>query len=188
MATTTPIIVWILIALNGLAFLFQHPETHLSLEKLALIPSEMDERHHWPRLLTSMFGHANWMHLIFNMFALHRFGTPLEAALGPWHFLAIYLLSGIGANLLYSLSDLESSIGIIGASAGVSGIMAAYFLRFAQTRHMTNWLMYQIVGATLYANTGISYKSHLFGFILGALYYFAFDGEKSSLRLVNGQK
>jgi membrane associated rhomboid family serine protease len=144
-----------------------------TLENMALIPSDFYQApgEEWKTLIGSMFTHANIAHLAFNMAALYRFGRPLEHAIGPGSVFLIYMVSGILTNLIYALGNRKSQVGIVGASAAISGIGAAYFLEYADQRNMKTWLMFQIAGALLAQGSGVSFVSHLIGFAVGAIVY-----------------
>jgi membrane associated rhomboid family serine protease len=146
-------------------------------ENSVLVPREFirNPAAEWPRVMSAMFSHANLLHLVFNMAALYQFGLPLEHSLGGGRVLAIYMGSGLLTNVMYSLlygNRPQGGIGIVGASAAISGLSAAYFLHYADRRNMQTWLAFQVAGAVLAAGSGISYISHLIGFGVGALIYF----------------
>src|ERR1700691_139242 len=79
-------------------------------------------------LITSMFLHANFMHVFGNMIFLFVFGDDIEEALGHWRFLAFYFACGIGSGFAFALSDPSSTTDLIGASGAVAGVIAAYLL------------------------------------------------------------
>jgi membrane associated rhomboid family serine protease len=81
-------------------------------------------------LLTSMFLHGGWLHLIGNMWFLFVFGGQIENALRPGLYLAFYLFCGVAAGLAHVLSDPHSVIPCLGASGAISGVMGAYFRLF----------------------------------------------------------
>lgn len=173
-----PYLIWGLIALNTLLFASRvvTKSDLLSLDSMKLIPSQFVSKpsENGYRVVSSVLGHADLLHLFFNMYALWTFGSPLEKAIGPWHTLGLYAFGGIGSNLLYSLVYRKSDVGVIGASAAISSIAAAYFLQFAEHKSMANWVTFQLVGLLLYSQSNISYASHLIGFVLGALYFLIF--------------
>lgn len=141
---------------------------------MSLVPQELVAAplSQWPRVLSSMFAHYDLLHLVFNMSALYRFGVPIEKVWGHWPLLGLYLFSGIGTNIVYTLLNRKSNVGLVGASAAISGVMAAYFFQFDDKVNMTTWLLFQILSAALALQTGISYSAHLLGFAFGAIYYF----------------
>jgi membrane associated rhomboid family serine protease len=148
---TTPYVNYLLIALNTLVFLFEvslnpqnrqvfvyqfgvEPVRVLSAFGLAHVyasqPSVMP-------LLTSMFLHASWLHLIGNMWVLWIFGDNIEDYLGHFSYLVFYLVSGLAASLLHVLLNANSTIPSVGASGAIAGVMGAYFLLFPSARVLT---------------------------------------------------
>src|SRR5437868_584526 len=148
---TTPYVNYLLIALNTLVFLFEvslnaetrqvfvyqfgvEPVRVLSALGLAHVyaphPSVMP-------LLTSMFLHASWLHLIGNMWVLWIFGDNIEDYLGHFSYLVFYLVSGLAASLLHVLLNANSTVPSVGASGAIAGVMGAYFLLFPSARVLT---------------------------------------------------
>lgn len=87
-----------------------------------LIPDQLNPL----TLISYQFLHGDFMHLLGNMFFLVFCGFAVEAALGAWLFLALYLASGIFGGLLFALIDLQSTTPLVGASGSISGVMAMY--------------------------------------------------------------
>ena len=81
------------------------------------------------RMITSMFMHGGWMHLIGNMWFLWVFGKTVEDACGFFRYLAFYLLSGAAATLAYGYFLPDTSVPLVGASGAISGVLGAYLLR-----------------------------------------------------------
>jgi membrane associated rhomboid family serine protease len=141
-------------------------------------------------LLTSMFMHGGWMHLLGNMWFLWIFGDNIEEDLGHYRFLAYYLLCGLIASLSHvfvSLGGDSAQIPSLGASGAISGIMGGYLLLHVNRRVsvillrvMTQvpgwvavglWFVFQIVSSFLDAKGtggGVAYAAHIGGFIAGA--------------------
>lgn len=94
---------------------------------IAVIPAHLT-------LLTSMFMHGGWMHLIGNMLYLWVFGNNVEDAMGARRFIVFYLLSGIGAALVQAWSEPSARIPMVGASGAVSGVLGAYLLLYPHAR------------------------------------------------------
>lgn len=88
-------------------------------------------------IFTSMFLHASWMHLIFNMWALYIFGDNIEDYLGHFWYLFFYLVSGLGAAFLHILMNPASNIPSVGASGAIAGVMGAYFILYPSARVLT---------------------------------------------------
>jgi membrane associated rhomboid family serine protease len=92
-------------------------------------------------LLTSMFVHASWGHLIFNMWALYIFGDNVEDYLGHFRYLLFYLLSGLAASVLHIVMNPNSTLPSVGASGAIAGIMGAYFMLYPSARVLT-WVFF----------------------------------------------
>jgi len=144
-------------------------------------------------IITSMFLHGGWMHLIGNMLYLWIFGNNIEDAMGHIKFVAFYLACGFLAAVCQVFADPQSYVPMIGASGAVSGVLGAYVLLHPQARinvlvflgfyiRMVRvkaiwvlgfWFLYQII-APFFASTfegggGIAYGAHIGGFIAGML-------------------
>lgn len=78
------------------------------------------------RLLSALFVHADWLHLVGNLLFLVIFGVPTERALGRGMYLALFLVGGALANVVGALSVAQASIAIVGCSGAVSAVMGAY--------------------------------------------------------------
>ena len=88
-------------------------------------------------VLTSMFLHGSWMHLLGNMWFLWLFGNNVEDAMSRDRFLAFYLLCGLAAALLQVFVEPDSAIPMVGASGAISGVMGAYLVLYPRVRVFT---------------------------------------------------
>ena len=88
-------------------------------------------------LLTSMFLHGDWLHLIGNMWFLWIFGDNVEDYLGHLRFLLFYLLCGLAAAFVHIAFNLHSTIPTLGASGAIAGVLGAYFLLFPRAKVLT---------------------------------------------------
>jgi membrane associated rhomboid family serine protease len=145
-------------------------------------------------LVTSVFMHGGWFHLISNMWFLWVFGDNVEDAMGRGRFLLFYVLTGVLAALAQVLIDVSSPIPLVGASGAISGVMGAYlvlyprvkidtivFLGFFITRFtvpaymmLLYWAFIQILGsvpalAGSGGGGGVAFLAHLGGFVAGAV-------------------
>jgi membrane associated rhomboid family serine protease len=146
-------------------------------------------------LVTSMFLHGGWLHLIGNMWFLWIFGDNVEDILGPWKYLALYFLSGLAAGLAQVALNPDSRVPTIGASGAIAGVMGAYLVKFPHARILTlvpiflflttfelpayyllvYWLIIQFfsgVGAVAQSHLtqgGIAWFAHVGGFLAGML-------------------
>lgn len=89
---------------------------------------------HLARLVTALFLHVDWAHLVGNLLFLLIFGAPAERAMGPWRFLVLFLLGGAAANLAAVLAIGTPDRLIIGASGAVSALIGAYLALFPGAR------------------------------------------------------
>ena len=89
------------------------------------------------RLLTSMFAHSSWAHLIGNMWFLWLFGNTLEDSMSRARFLIFYLICGVTAAAAQIIATPASSAPLVGASGAVSGVMGAYFVLFPRVQMFT---------------------------------------------------
>lgn len=136
----TPFVVYALIAVNVLIFLVQLP--YMADERAlagfwadrALYPVLVTEHISYTGILTSMFLHAGWMHIIGNMLFLWIFGDNLEDQMGHVGFLVFYLASGIAAAIAHIYSAPGSDVPTVGASGAIAGVMGGYLLMFPRAR------------------------------------------------------
>jgi membrane associated rhomboid family serine protease len=190
---TTPYITYSLLALNIIVFLFELTLPGSSrtqfIYQFGMLPahvtgalvgaSSVGFLGSFVPIVTSMFLHASWMHLIFNMLFLHIFGDNIEDYLGHFRFLVFYLLTGIAAALLHILMNPNSTVPSVGASGAIAGVMGAYFVLYPSARVLTlvpfffvffvwlpAWVMlgYWFIGQFLSgAATAIAYSSQTSG-------------------------
>jgi membrane associated rhomboid family serine protease len=195
-----PAITILLIAVNIAVFLYQTTldrQDYLSLVRSAgLIPFQAT---HHPDvgvardLLTSMFLHGSWLHLLTNMLYLWIFGANVEDTLGSIPFIVFYLVCGTIASLALVITQPETSVPTLGASGAIAGVLGAYLILFPGARVQTLvffvyfiriievravvvlgiWILLQILyglsAARLPGGGGIAYAAHVGGFVVGAI-------------------
>ncbi len=143
-------------------------------------------------IVTSMFMHAGWMHIIGNMIYLWAFGREIENAMGPVRFAVFYLTGGIVAMSAQILGDPFSRIPSLGASGAIAAVMGAFLITFPRDRIRTFvfffiffritlipaalligfWFLIQVfnVGAVAQVRTGgVAYLAHIGGFLFGVV-------------------
>lgn len=147
--STTPLVVYGLIAANVLIYLYNgplRPGVHNPLAGFELVPYELTTGRDvgpvtpitpWLTIFTSAFMHANWLHIAGNMLYLWIFGNNVEDTFGHFKFLLFYLLSGVGAALLQVLVAPFSTIPMVGASGAIAGVLGAYLILFPHARIIT---------------------------------------------------
>ena len=149
---------------------------------LELVPAELT-------VVTSMFLHGGWMHLIGNMLYLWIFGNNIEDAMGHWRFVLFYLLCGAAAALAQVLQDPASATPMIGASGAIAGVLGAYLLLYPRARVLVLvflgffvttlrlpallvlgfWFVLQFLNAVVAgeAGGGVAWWAHIGGFVAG---------------------
>lgn len=140
-------------------------------------------------LLTSMFLHGSWLHLIGNMWFLWIFGNNVEDAMGRLRFVAFYLLCGFSAAAAQVWSNPASVVPMVGASGAIGGVMGAYVVLYPRVRVYTlvpifffittialpawamlgYWMLMQLLGALSPSEGGVAFEAHVGGFLAGVL-------------------
>ena len=195
----TPYINYILIAINVLVFLWQislGSRQEQIIYSMALIPVNITmglDIGDFQAILTSMFIHAGWLHLLGNLLYLWIFGDNVEDALGHFRYLFFYLAGGIAASATHVFLYPASSIPTVGASGAIAATLGAYLLLFPQQRvvtiiplgfyfHITRlpaiivlgvWFLLQLFQGTLALGAaqlgGVAFWAHIGGFVFGML-------------------
>ncbi|HRJ76510.1 MAG TPA: rhomboid family intramembrane serine protease [Anaerolineales bacterium] len=135
-----PLMNWMLVLLNGLVFYFEVTMTEADLYRFihtwGLVPANLalSNPDTWINILTSMFLHGGWFHILSNMWILIIFGDNIEDKLGSIRYLIFYLFSGTAAALLQVYFDPASSVPMIGASGAIAGVLGAYLILFPHSR------------------------------------------------------
>ena len=144
-------------------------------------------------LLTCMFLHAGWLHILGNMLFLWVFGGSVEDRMGHFGYMVFYLVCGVGAGAVHTAINWGSKVPTIGASGAISGVMGAYIVLFPRSRILTlvplliffffwripavlmlgYWFVLQLVGALSSVSGadqgGVAVWAHVGGFLIGAI-------------------
>jgi membrane associated rhomboid family serine protease len=187
---THPIIVYMLIGFNTGVFILEFSDPwayELMILQYGFIPRllTLDPLEGVLRMFTSMFLHADVLHIFGNMLFLYVFGDNVEDRMGHVKFLFFYLFSGFAASLAHFMIDPFSMVPAIGASGAISGVMGAYmvmfpfarvrvFYRFFMVRlpavvYLGFWFLMQLFESMLPEYAGIAYWAHIGGFITGVI-------------------
>jgi len=141
----------------------------------------------WATLVTSMFLHGGWVHLIGNMLFLWIFGRGVESAMGVPRYLGFYFLCGIIAALTQGLTDASSEVPMIGASGAIAGVLGAYLVLHPRANVVVFvwififvrlfavpavillglWFLAQLASAAEASEPGVAVWAHVGGFIAG---------------------
>jgi membrane associated rhomboid family serine protease len=156
----------------------------------------------WLTVLTSMFLHGGWLHIIGNMLYLWIFGNNIEDALGHVGFVLFYVACGAAAALAQSALDVDSTVPMIGASGAIAGVLGAYAVLFPRAHVLVLlplgffsqvirlpallvlgfWFVLQFIEGGLTASSGeggVAYWAHIGGFVAGLVLIFLFPRRSS---------
>jgi len=147
-------------------------------------------RPEWPDVLSSLFLHGDWMHLIGNLYLLWLCGCSVEDIWGRPVYASIYLASGLAACLAHAAAFPDSQAPLVGASGAIAGLMGAFLVRLHSTRirfffmywihwgtfyspawvMLPLWLMSQFFYAFMYVDgSPVAFWAHVGGFLFGAM-------------------
>jgi membrane associated rhomboid family serine protease len=129
-----PVVTVLLIVVNILVFLFEVSLDPYSRNDFINIYGFVPDRFALESVLTSMFLHGGWMHVLGNMWFLWVFGDNIEDILGSAKYLLFYLLCGGVAAMAQYLADPGSRVPMVGASGAIAGVMGAYMVKFPHSR------------------------------------------------------
>lgn len=190
----TPVVNYVLIAINVAVFFFQirlgsQVAIQEFINRYGVIPNEITGRQDLFTLLTSMFLHGGWAHILGNMLFLWVFGDNVEDAFGHGGYLVFYLLTGLAASAAHIMLNPGSEIPSVGASGAISGVLGAYLIFFGGNaiRVLIGWFLtvvpawmmiglwavqqfvatYGSLAATEQTTGGVAYAAHAGGFLAG---------------------
>jgi len=200
---TRPVVTFALIALCTLAFLWQVSLSANGQQQVAylfgFIPAVLfgnaQLEGQWipasTTIITSMFLHGGWLHLIGNMLYLWIFGDNIEDRIGRGRFLVFYLVCGGVAALGQGLADPQSEIPMIGASGAISGVLGAYLVLYPRAKVLVLlpllifittvrvpalvvlgiWFAGQLLSSLIAApgSGGVAFAAHVGGFVAGVV-------------------
>jgi membrane associated rhomboid family serine protease len=187
-----PIVTVSLIVVNFIVFILELVNGDAFVSKWSAVPADISSGHHLITLITAMFMHASWSHILGNMVFFWAFGPEIEASMGSWRYLVFYLLGGIVAMLTQVAFDPHSTIPNLGASGAIAAVMGAFLVTyprdqirsllfvfvFVRVTYITAallvgvWFVLQLINVGSIATTqqgGVAYLAHVGGFIYGAV-------------------
>lgn len=190
--TSIPVMTILIIVANAFGFLLELVGGEAFVTRWSVIPSEISGGHHLVTVLTSMFLHGSWLHIIGNMVFLWAFGPEIEDAMNPVRYLGFYLLGGIVAMLAQVAASPNSTIPNLGASGAIAAVMGAFLVTYPRDRIRTLlfffvfvrisfipaalligfWFLTQLfdAGAVAAVQTGgVAYLAHIGGCVFGAI-------------------
>jgi membrane associated rhomboid family serine protease len=192
----TPYVTYALVVINVVVFLgyWLTIQSDMALYRFFIdwgtVPLLVTNGENWHGLITAMFLHGGWMHLIGNMLFLWVFGDNIEDEMGHARFLGFYLLAGLAAAGLQIAAEPASRIPMVGASGAIAGVLGGYLLMFPRARIdvlfifiiifkvfpipawivLGVWFALQLLGGfnTPSDEGGVAYLAHVGGFLAGA--------------------
>ena len=201
----TPVVTYILIALNVVFFLVEMNGGDAFIQRWAFVPRRFlaDPAGDFATLFTAMFMHAGWLHLLGNMLYLWIFGDNVEDRFGHAKFVIFYLVCGVAATFAQLAFSADSAVPNLGASGAVAGVLGAYLLLYPRGRvHVMMgrgvvpapalvviglWFVLQLfsgIGSVSSAaddQGGVAYMAHIGGFVMGFLLTFVLRGRGVAL-------
>ena len=188
-----PIITLLIIAANVLVFFMELSGGQAFVTRWAMIPAHITAGRDWITILTAMFMHGSWAHILGNMIFFWVFGPQIEDVMGSLRYLAFYLLGGLAATLAQVAVLPNSTIPNLGASGAIAAVMGAFLVTYPGDRIRTIlvlgwfiritfipaailvgvWFLIQLlsgVGSVAQVQSGgVAYMAHVGGFIFGAV-------------------
>ena len=179
-----------IIVLNAYVFLKELAYGDRFVWVWSVVPIRIVHGYSWITILTSMFMHAGWMHIIGNMLYLWAFGREIEDAMGTGRFIFFYLIGGTVAMICQILGDPFARVPCLGASGAIAAVMGAFLITYPRDRIRTVvfflilvrityipaalligfWFLMQVfnIGSVATVHTGgVAYLAHIGGFLFG---------------------
>jgi len=187
-----PVVTLSIIVLNALVFVLELLGGDSFVMKWSMIPAQITSGHGWITILTGMFMHGGWSHILGNMIFLWAFGPEVEDSMGRIRYLVFYLIGGLAATLAQIAANPHSTIPNLGASGAIAAVMGAFLVTYPRDRIRTVlfffvlvrvryipaalligvWFLSQLInaGAVAHVETGgVAYMAHIGGFMWGAV-------------------
>ena len=188
-----PMVTALIIVVNAFVFLLELMGGEPFVTQWSAVPAQITSGHHLVTILTAMFMHGSWSHIIGNMVFLWAFSPEMEDAMGRGRYLIFYLLGGLAAMLAQVAADPHSTVPNLGASGAIAAVMGAFLVTYPRDRIRTLlfifvfvrikripaalligfWFLTQLISAGAVAHHvqtgGVAYLAHIGGFIFGAV-------------------
>jgi membrane associated rhomboid family serine protease len=186
-----PVITPLIIVVNVIVFLMELTRGDAFVTQWSAVPAQITSGHGLITILTAMFMHGSWSHIIGNMIFLWAFGPQIEDAMGRGRYLIFYLMGGVIAMVAQVAADPHSTIPNLGASGAIAAVMGAFLVTYPRDQIKSVlfiflfaritfipaalligfWFLIQLVHAGSVAQVqtgGVAYLAHVGGFIFGA--------------------
>jgi membrane associated rhomboid family serine protease len=186
-----PVVTAGIIAINALVFVLEIAGGEPFIRRWSVVPADITAGQNWITIVTAMFLHGGWEHIVGNMLFLWAFGPEIEDVMGPVRYLAFYLLGGLTATAAQIAASPASTIPNLGASGAIAAVMGAFLTTYPRDKIRTLvflgwfvtvtvvpamllvglWFVMQLfseVGALATVQAGgVAYLAHIGGFIMG---------------------
>ena len=199
--TRFPVITSTIILINVLVFVRELLGGEQFVVQWAAIPANIVSGHAWTTVLTAMFMHGSWSHIIGNMVFLWAFGPEIEDVMNPLRYLVFYLVGGVAAMAAQVALNPASTVPNLGASGAIAAVMGAFMVTYPRDKIRTLlviflfvritfipaslligfWFLSQLLnaGAVAVVQTGgVAYMAHVGGFLFGAVTARLFEDSK----------
>jgi membrane associated rhomboid family serine protease len=196
-----PLITTLIIAANVFMFFLELTEGEVFIMRWSVIPSRISAGRDLITVITAMFMHGGWLHIIGNMVYFRAFGPEIEDAMGSVRYLIFYLSGGIVATMAQVFMNPDSHLPNLGASGAIAAVMGAFLVTFPKDRIRTVvfigffftitfipslilvgfWFLLQLlseIGSVMQKSSGgVAYMAHIGGVFFGILAARLFERE-----------
>jgi len=199
-----PVVTASIIAINALVFVLELAGGDAFVTHWSVVPADIVAGHHWITILTSMFMHASWSHILGNMVFLWAFGPEIEDTMNAWRYLAFYLAGGVVAMLAQVAAAPASTVPCLGASGAIAAVMGAFLVTYPRDKIRTLlvigwyirvtfipaalligfWFVVQLLSLGAVATVqsgGVAYLAHIGGMVFGAVTVRLFEDPRRRL-------
>jgi membrane associated rhomboid family serine protease len=190
--TCFPLVTTSILLINVLVFLLELLGGDPFVARWSVIPADIVAGRHWITILTAMFMHGSWSHIIGNMLFLWAFGPEVEDLMKPPRYLSYYLLGGLIASLSQVVANPASTVPNLGASGAIAAVMGGFLVTYPRDEIRSLLVIFVFVRVTYIpaalligvwfitqffslgavteqATGGVAYAAHVGGFVFGAV-------------------
>jgi len=181
-----------IIGVNVLVFILELMGGDAFVTQWSVIPADIVAGRHWITILSAMFMHGSWSHIIGNMVFLWAFGPQIEDTMSPWRYVAFYLTGGVAAAIAQIAADPSSTVPNLGASGAIAAVMGGFLITYPRDKIRTLlffgwffrvtfipaavligfWFLVQLINVGAVADVqsgGVAYLAHVGGMVYGAI-------------------
>ncbi|HYB56523.1 MAG TPA: rhomboid family intramembrane serine protease [Alphaproteobacteria bacterium] len=187
-----PIVTALIIAVNVMAFILELMNGDAFVIRWSVVPADIVAGRHLITILTALFMHGSWSHILGNMVFLWAFGPEIEDVMNRWRYVAFYLAGGVVSMLAQVAADSGSTVPNLGASGAIAAVMGAFLVTYPRDKIRTVlfigwfvrvtfipaalligfWFIIQLLSFGVVADVqsgGVAYLAHIGGIVFGAV-------------------